>query len=228
MFTRLAIPRFATIAAIALVGLLLIGTVQPAFAGERAPARPAPLTGRSAAVNAPAETLTTEQAEVLLYMREEEKLAHDLYVTLGEEWGLRIFTNIARAETRHTESVAALLARYGLDDPAEGRPVGSFANADLQALYDELVAAGSESVVAALQAGALVEETDIADLNESLNAAEALPADVATVFSHLRAGSDNHLRAFVRQLARNGAPYTPQVLDAQRFAEIVQRSPGRP
>ena len=48
-------------------------------------------------------------------MREEEKLARDVYVALGDRWGLRVFENIARAEQRHMDAVVAQLDREGVD-----------------------------------------------------------------------------------------------------------------
>lgn len=83
-------------------------------------------------------------------MREEEKLAHDVYVTLSAQWGYPIFANIAAAEQTHSEAVLQLMAQYGLEDVAENNPTGIFENADLQDLYDQLVAQGSQSVATAV------------------------------------------------------------------------------
>ena len=71
-------------------------------------------------------------------MREEEKLAHDVYVTLYAQWDLPIFQNISRSEQTHTDAVKTLIDRYGLTDPASSK-VGVFTNPDLQALYNDLV-----------------------------------------------------------------------------------------
>ena len=113
-------------------------------------------------------SLTDEDIASLLYMREEEKLAHDVYVMLYDLWGAQIFNNIASSEQNHTEMVLALLNQYGLDDPAAGNGVGVFTNPDLQALYDDLVSQGSQSYEAALLVGGLIEEVDIADLRAEL------------------------------------------------------------
>ena len=131
-------------------------------------------------------------------MREEEKLAHDVYVTLYEQWGLRVFGNISRSEQQHTEAVAYLLDRYDISDPAAGNDFGEFTDADLQALYDQLVAQGSKSVADALKVGAAIEEIDILDLQERL--AETDNAAIERVYNSLLAGSENHLRAFVGNL----------------------------
>lgn len=49
-------------------------------------------------------------------MREEEKLARDVYLTFGEKWGLTLFTNIAKSEQTHTDAVKTLLDRYEIKD----------------------------------------------------------------------------------------------------------------
>ena len=58
-----------------------------------------------------------KESASLLYMREEEKLAHDVYVTLYDQWGLRIFSNISQSEQAHTDAVKTLLDRYELGGP---------------------------------------------------------------------------------------------------------------
>jgi hypothetical protein len=113
-------------------------------------------------------TLDTQVAEALWFMRKRKKLAHDVYLVLYDQWRLRTFANVARSEQTHTDAVASLLARYGLADPAADLPAGQFANADLQALYDQLVATGSQSLGDALRVGAAIEEIDILDLQERM------------------------------------------------------------
>jgi len=131
----------------------------------------------------------------LLFLIEEEKLAHDVYVTLGEEWGTGIFANVAEGETTHQSLVAPLLGDRGIADPRSAE-VGVFADPDLQALYDQLVARGSTSLDEAIQVGILIEEKDITDLSAAITAEDE--ADVVSVLERLLAGSENHLRSFQR------------------------------
>ena len=119
------------------------------------------------------------EAASLQFMREEEKLAHDVYVTLYEQWGLRLFNNIAASEQTHTNAVAWLLDRYDIDDPAADTGFGEFANADLQALYDQLVEQGARSGADALKVGLAIEEIDILDLQKRV--AETSNADIERV-----------------------------------------------
>ena len=141
--------------------------------------------------------LTTAEQAGLLYMREEEKLARDVYNVFYTRYGLRVFNNIAAGEQAHMDAVLTLLTRYDLSAPAAAAP-GVFNNAELQALYDDLIDQGSQSLSEALRAGVLIEETDIADLQDSL--AQTTHADIRTVYTNLLRGSGNHLRAFSRQL----------------------------
>ncbi len=146
----------------------------------------------------PATTpLSATEKESLLYMREEEKLARDVYNAFYDRYGLRVFSNIATSEQAHMDAVLTLLNRYGLADPAAAAP-GVFNNDDLQALYDDLIDQGNASLTAALQAAVLIEETDIADLQDGL--ALTSHADLRAVYNNLLRASQNHLRAFSRQL----------------------------
>ena len=146
----------------------------------------------------PATTpLSATEKESLLYMREEEKLARDVYTAFYARYGLRVFSNIATSEQAHMDAVLTLLNRYGLADPAAAAP-GVFNNDDLQALYDDLIDQGNASLTAALQAAVLIEETDIADLQDGL--ALTSHADLRAVYNNLLRASQNHLRAFSRQL----------------------------
>ncbi len=158
-------------------------------------------------------------------MREEEQLAHDVYVVLGDLWGLRIFENIAASETTHIAEVSALLDQYGIADPAAGNEPGTFTNPTLQGLYDQLIADGSQSLDAALRAGALIEELDISDL-QSRSAATEVP-DITTVYANLERGSRNHLRAFISQLELRGETYEPTQLDSATFDAIVSSETER-
>ncbi len=153
--------------------------------------------------NLPAATSIDESTEQeLLYMVEEEKLAHDVYVALGEVYDVNQFTNIPRAELQHQDAVRVLLDRYGLDDPTTGAAAGEFSNEQLQSMYDELVTSGASSLADAAQVGITVETTDIADLTAAIEGTDA--PDVVQVLSSLRDGSERHLAAFERLAERAG------------------------
>ncbi len=148
-----------------------------------------------------ATTLTEAESAGLIYMREEEKLARDVYQELGSLYSVRAFSNIASSETRHMAAIEGLLDAYGLDDPADPDVAGVYQNPELQKLYAELVDQGDDDLVAALKVGIAIEELDIADLEAYIAGTDN--ADLRRVYANLLRGSENHLRAFERLLARN-------------------------
>jgi hypothetical protein len=166
--------------------------------------------------------LSEIEADAILYMREEEKLAHDVYVTLYDLWQLPVFQNIANSEQTHMEAVKTLIDRYGLPDPASTE-VGVFTDQTLQGLYDQLVMQGSQSLVEALKVGAAIEEIDILDLEERI--AQTDKGDIILVYENLMKGSRNHLRSFVSTLQRqSGETYQPQFLNPDAYQEIIGTS----
>jgi hypothetical protein len=166
-------------------------------------------TASAEEMTATVSALSSSEEEGLIFMREEEKLAHDVYATLYAQWGLPVFQNIANSESTHTAAVKVLLDRYGIADPAAGNGVGEFTNPELQKLYDQLVAQGSTSLVDALKVGVAIEEKDILDLQTRL--AQTSSADVQLLYNNLMQGSENHLRAFTSTLQRqSGGTYVPQ------------------
>ena len=172
---------------------------------------------RAGVESLPKGALTEAERAGLIFMREEEKLAYDVYTTLGAKWGLRIFTNIAKAELTHTDSVKVLLDRYSIPDPASGKTAGAFSDPTLQSLYTDLVKRGNTSETEALVVGALIEDLDIVDLQRR---ASTKP-DIALVYGNLERGSRNHLRAFAQQLKARGVNYAPSHLSQAAYDAIV-------
>lgn len=107
-----------------------------------------------------------------------------------------------------------------LPDPAQSLAPGEFTNPGLQALYNELVATGSQSVSDALEVGALIEELDITDLRLR----ETDRPDINGVYSNLERGCSNHLRAFNRQLESRDITYIPVYLDQDSF-DLITSTP---
>lgn len=171
--------------------------------------------------------LSEEEIEGLVFMREEEKLARDVYRALYEIWGLRIFQNISSSEQVHTDAVKNLLFRYGIEDPMSTDQIGVFVNPDLQALYDQLVGQGSQSLGEALKVGAAIEEIDILDLETQLAATDN--PDILEVYGRLLSGSENHLRAFTSTLAKQtGETYEPQYMSGEAYQSIVTADGQQP
>ncbi len=166
-------------------------------------------------------TLTEAEIEGLMEMREEEKLARDVYLKFYEIHGHIVFSNIAKSENAHTSAVLYLINGYGLEDPALPDE-GKFSNPVFANLYTQLVEQGKESLVEALKVAAFIEEYDIADLLKLLEENEN--ADVERVYSNLLRGSEIHMRAFTNALARLGETYTPTIISAELYQSILDKS----
>ena len=213
------------IALMSVAGLAL--TILPASArpGNRGGARQAKPTYRNQTVAAPVEeALSPEEAATLSFMREEEKLARDVYLHLFDLWGNRVFSNISRAEQRHMDALKTMLDKYGLPDPVADEE-GVFNNEDLQDLYDTLILKGAESELAALEVGALIEEVDILDLVDAIE--ESTHDDLDQVYTNLMNGSKNHLRAFAGQIENlTGEDYEAQFMPQEEVDEILEEAPA--
>jgi hypothetical protein len=171
----------------------------------------------------PYEELSQEEIDALLLMREEEFLAHDVYVGLYPIYNIPVFNNISRSETQHTLMVKNLLDKYELPDPAANHQTGVFENPELQELYNSLMETGSISLLDALGVGALIEDLDIYDLEEMLeNVVDN--QDITFVFENLCRGSRNHMRAFYGNLVFRGGDYSPQYISQEYFDEIINGS----
>ncbi|MBF0212545.1 MAG: DUF2202 domain-containing protein [Magnetococcales bacterium] len=163
--------------------------------------------------------LTPNEARSILFMREEEKLARDIYQEMHRLWGMSMFVSISRAEQRHMDAVGQLIQRYGLSDPATQKDPGSFVDAHLEQMYQQLLQQGQRSLIDALRVGALVEETDILDLENAIK--ETDKPDIIQVYSLIQRGSFNHLRAFAHSMELQGIQYLPVKLSAQSFDTIL-------
>jgi len=165
------------------------------------------------------QTLSALEVENLMYMREEEKLARDVYLSMFDLWGLGVFENIAASEQTHTDSVKAMIEKYRLADPVVDDTIGVFVNQELATLYATLTSRGMQSSVEALHVGALIEEVDMVDLKRAIE--ETDNADIRQLYENLMSGSRNHLRAFVGQIEALGLVYEAQFLSQDEVDDIV-------
>ena len=185
----------------------------------------APVYAASSTTTASTALTSLSQVEKtdLLFMREEEKLARDVYLTLYETWGLAVFSNIASSEQSHMDALLKLLRTYRLPDPAAGNAIGEFTNPTLQSLYDSLMEKGRLSTVDALQVGGIIEESDMRDLMGAIERSDN--ADIDATYENLLCGSRNHLRAFARNLeSMTSLPYTAQVISQDEVDAILGSS----
>ena len=156
----------------------------------------------------------------LAFMREEEKMARDVYLKFNRDYGQQVFSNIASSEQTHMDAVLNLMYVYNVDDTSTGVE-GTFNNPDLQALYDALIDMGSTSLEDAYLASALIEETDIRDIEVFAEDIDA--QDILDTYDNLLCGSRNHLRSYVSKYEQlTGNTYQVQIPElATEVAEIL-------
>jgi hypothetical protein len=147
-----------------------------------------------------ARQLDEAQIATIYSIYEEEKVARDVYITLGAKYpGEKTFANIQLSEQTHMDAVRNLCLKYGIEIPDVDLTVGGFNLPEMKTLYDDFVAYGQTSLMDALQVGIDIEVMDIADLGAAL---EGMPKDVQRVFTNLINGSINHLEAFTSAYER--------------------------
>ena len=156
------------------------------------------------------DTLSALEIADLQFMREEEKLARDVYLAQDALWSMMVLENIALSEQRHMDAMKTLLDNYRVADPVRDEAsIGEFVNAELVALYPSLIARAAQSRFSALMVGALIEEVDMEDIQHAIDATRH--DDIKAVYERLLCGSRNHLRAFVGQIEASGEPYVSQL-----------------
>jgi len=70
--------------------------------------------------------LTDDEISWLTQLREEEKAARDVYLTIYDKYKLRIFKNIATSEQAYMDAIKKLRDTYSVPCPATGRGIGQF------------------------------------------------------------------------------------------------------
>lgn len=167
----------------------------------------------------PNEPLSADEILSLKIMREEEKLAHDVYVTLYNKWKVNVFSNISSSEQTHTSAIYTLLKKYNITDPVGSNALGVFADSNMQALYTSLVTEGNKSVLDAFKVGATIEDLDIYDLNNWNSKIDN--QDIKFVYQNLNKGSRNHMRSFYSQVVSAGGSYSAQFISQSELEAII-------
>ena len=159
------------------------------------------LSGTAYAKSEDKVVMTDEQKDELFFIYQEEKVARDVYITLGKLYpDENTFASIQLSEQRHIDAARELCEKYNVSiEGVDEDSVGNFVLPVLQELYDTCVSEGQKSLLDALKVGELIEITDIDDLE---HASVGMPADVVNVFENLKEGSLSHLDAFTAAIAR--------------------------
>lgn len=182
----------------------------------------------------------------LEFMCEEEKLARDVYLTLGAQYPrARVFGNIDDSEEQHKSAVSAKLEKYGIPNPSTSDNIGVFTGEDygwyFTERFSQLVERGSRSELEAYYVGAFIEELDMIDIVqcprviiETDNGIDDVSEcgrvytdqrDIQRLYDSLLAGSKNHLRAYVRNIEKiiGEGNYRAQVLPQEEVDDILGR-----
>ena len=175
---------------------------------------------RSDQQNSVVKNLTELEVHHLLYMREEEKMARDVYLTFYSKFGNKIFLNIANSEQVHTDKIGDLLEKYGISDPTTDDTIGVYSDQIFIDLFNQLINTGLESELDALMVGGLIEEIDIFDIQHSI--ADTSHLDIINVYENLMKGSRNHFRSFASVIeSLTDQPYTAQFLSQEEVESII-------
>lgn len=189
-------------------------------------------------------TLDFNEESHLVFMREEEKLARDVYTTLGSLYpNATIFGNIDDSEQRHTDSVKAKLLQCGVTDPNTNDNLGVYTGEAYGAYFTEkyelLTEMGAESELSALYVGAFIEELDMLDIIQCPKAIVEADngiddendcgrvytdnEDVQSLLDSLLEGSKNHLRAYVGKIEAviGEGKYEAQILEQHEVDAIL-------
>lgn len=169
------------------------------------------------------DTLSKMEIQGIVHMREEEKMARDIYDSMYAKWQVNPFGNIRKSEQVHMDRMKELLDEYGIKDPVNetsDKP-GVFISNPIRQFYSESADSGSKTLIEALRVGAKIEELDIADLNKY--GTHTTNKRLLVTYEYLKMASENHLRAFVRRLRSNGVVYTPIILTKNVFDNIISK-----
>jgi hypothetical protein len=203
------------------------------------------------ALPAPAAPLDEGETQHLIFMREEEKLARDVYLTLAALYpAWPVFETIGTlSEQTHADTVRDMLAKFGIPDPnpdANNLPdsIGVFTGEDYGWYFTEkflaLVERGRTDALEALHVGAFIEELDMVDIvgcpaaivdtSDAIDEGECgldytNKKPLKTMYTHLLEGSKDHLRAYVRNIEAiiGEGNYVAQVLTQEEVDEILGR-----
>jgi len=161
--------------------------------------------------------LTADEIEFIYAVREDEKVARDLYFSFFGTFGLKPFENIGKAEDNHIKATEKLFDYYEIDYPALSEN-GKFENAIRQKLFDSLLLKGTPELEA-FKVMAMLEESNIVEYGEVLKTI-ANP-NIKIVIENLARASANHFKAAIRQITALGGTYTPALMTQEQYRAVI-------
>lgn len=135
--------------------------------------------------------LTEEQKDMLFFIYQEEKVARDVYITLGKIYNSeKTFRLMQITEQRHLDCTRELCEFYGVDTSSvDESDIGAFESPVLKMLYDAYTEKGKSSFRDALEITEFIGASDV-DMLE--HASIGMPSDVVSVYEKLKKGHMNH------------------------------------
>jgi len=161
--------------------------------------------------------LTADEIEFIYAIREDEKVARDLYFSFFGTFGLKPFENIGKAEDNHIKATEKLFDYYEIDYPALSEN-GKFENAIRQKLFDSLLLKGTPELEA-FKVMAMLEESNIVEYGEVLKTI-ANP-NIKIVIENLARASANHFKAAIRQITALGGTYRPALMTQEQYRAVI-------
>lgn len=159
---------------------------------------------------------------IVLYLLEQEKLAHDVYRSLDTMWVTDIFNRVANEEYQHVGKLSAVAAEFMINVPNHFNeyPMGQFIDTKLRRLYGELMAAANFSLEDAYRACAALEERKMYDLKVALKEPNFELENLT--YKALLLGSEDNFKVFVRALNELNAAYTPVLLSPAEYETLTK------
>lgn len=165
--------------------------------------------------------LSADEIEFLFAIREDEKVARDLYTSFSALYPASVqIAKIKTAEDSHIACIEAVLDYYEISYPAM-TATGVFEDAERQALYNDLVDK-SATLLETFGTMAVIEEETV--LAYKSVQSEITNENISLVVANMIKASSNHLKAAVRQITALGGSYTPSYLSAEEFDAIINSS----
>jgi hypothetical protein len=161
--------------------------------------------------------LTADEIEFIFAVREDEKVARDMYFSFFGKFGLKPFENIGKAEDNHIKATEKLFDYYEIDYPTLSEN-GKFEDAIRQKLYDSLLLKGTPELEA-FKVMALLEESNIVEYGEVLKT--IVNPNIKIVIENLAMASANHFKAAIRQITALGGTYTPALMTQEQYRTVI-------
>ena len=159
---------------------------------------------------------------VIMYLVEQEKLAHDFYRSLDTMWVTDIFNRVANEEYEHVGKLSAVAAELMISVPNHFNeyPMRQFIDNKLRHLYAELMISANFSLEDAYRTSANLEERKMVDLKMALKEPNFELENLT--YKALLIGSEDNFKAFIRALNEMNSGYTPILMSPSEFEALTK------